>query len=72
MNVEGAPNHPQEPSKPTATDELLAPYLQAVTEEESEQILAQLIAQQLNPIVKEIVTYKLRFAGGGARFADEQ
>jgi DNA-directed RNA polymerase specialized sigma24 family protein len=75
VNAEGErnnTNHPKAPSEHSAVmDQLLSPYLQAVTEEESEQILAHLIGQQLIPVVKEIVSYKLRFSGA-ARFADEQ
>lgn len=52
-------------------DELLTPYLQAGSQEESERILAYLIAQHLNPIIKDIIRYKLRFSGGG-RSADDQ
>jgi len=41
-------------------DELLAPYLQAESEEESERLLAHLITQYVNPVIRESISYKLR------------
>ena len=41
-------------------DELLALYLQAESEEESERLLAHLITQHISPIIRESLGYKLR------------
>lgn len=41
-------------------DPLLLPFLQAENEAEAERLLAQLLSEQVEPLVKNIVGYKLR------------
>lgn len=45
-------------------DPALMPFLESQNESEAEQALACLLAEEVNPLVKQIVRYKLR-AGPG-------
>jgi DNA-directed RNA polymerase specialized sigma24 family protein len=42
------------------SDPALEPFLEAEDEREAEQALARLISEEVNPLVKQIVSYKLR------------
>ncbi|HEY7545763.1 MAG TPA: hypothetical protein VID27_12805, partial [Blastocatellia bacterium] len=44
----------------TEIDPVLLPYLQAASETESERLLALLIAEKVEPLVKNIIGYKLK------------
>jgi hypothetical protein len=51
----------------SGSDAVLLPYLQAETDEESEQSLVQLISEHVDPVVREVSRRKLRltWASGG-------
>jgi DNA-directed RNA polymerase specialized sigma24 family protein len=53
-----------------ALDRLLTPWIETEDEEEAEQRLAQLITTEIEPVVKGVIRFKLRF-GGGAPEADD-
>ena len=52
-------------------DELLLPLMQVTEEAESQRLLAQLIAQRADPIIKEIIRSRLRLSFAHAASADE-
>lgn len=53
------------------SDNLLAPWFQARSEEEAESALAQFIAAHIDPVIKGVVRFKLRLdAAGGGEAAD--
>jgi DNA-directed RNA polymerase specialized sigma24 family protein len=45
-------------------DPVLMPFLEAKDESQAEQALARLISEEVNPLVKQIVSYKLRTGSG--------
>jgi DNA-directed RNA polymerase specialized sigma24 family protein len=49
------------------SDPALGPFLEAADEREAEQALARLISSEINPLVKQIVSYKLRACSGENR-----
>jgi DNA-directed RNA polymerase specialized sigma24 family protein len=51
-------------------DHLLAPWLQAQSEQEAEQRLVQLIQTELEPIIKGVIRFKLRLGGGAPEAED--
>ena len=46
------------------SDPVLRPFLEAKDESQAEQALARLLCEEVNPLVKQIVSYKLRAAPG--------
>src|SRR5262249_14591318 len=48
------------------SDSLLAPWLQARSEEEAESALTQFIAEHIEPVIKGVVRFKLRLHTEGA------
>lgn len=46
------------------SDPVLRPFLEAKDESQAEQALARLLCEEVNPVVKQIVSYKLRAAPG--------
>ena len=53
------------------TDVILQPYLQAQHADEAECLLAQLMAEQAAPIIRQIVEFKLRVWSGRADHSPE-
>lgn len=53
------------------SDELLRSFLQATDEAESQGLMARLINEQADPLIKEIIAYKLRPSFDGANDAQE-
>ncbi len=47
----------------TRNDPALVPFLESQDESEAEQALARLLSEEVNPLVKQIVRYKLRGPG---------
>lgn len=46
------------------SDPVLTPFLEAKDESQADQALARLLCEEVNPLVKQIVSYKLRSASG--------
>src|SRR5262249_37248937 len=55
---------------PIESDSLLAPWLQARSEEEAESALAEFIAEHIEPVIKGVVRFKLRLHADRADRAD--
>lgn len=51
-------------NKTAALDALLVPWLEAASDEVAEQQLTQLIADELAPVIKGVIRFKLRLAPG--------
>lgn len=53
------------------SDPVLRPFLEAEDESQAEQALARLLCEEVNPLVKQIVSYKLRAAPGNDGFSTD-